>query len=92
MKLGCSFGIFLNSAHLICQSTDISKCFRGSVRLRGNESRLYFLLKKCKGLFTAKAPHFFISIKMCVFDLQYTGKCNVLLTMDVVSFEQLGPE
>ena len=33
--------IFLNSAHLICRSTDISKCFRGSLSLRDNESRLY---------------------------------------------------
>ena len=41
MKFGCSIGIFLNSAHLICRSTDISKCFRGSLRLRDNESRLY---------------------------------------------------
>ena len=41
MKFGCSFGIFLNSAHLICRSTDISKCFSGSLRLRDNESRLY---------------------------------------------------
>ena len=32
---------FLNSAHLICRSTDISKCLRGSLRLRDNESRLY---------------------------------------------------
>ena len=32
---------FLNSAHLICRSTDISKCFNGSLRLRDNESRLY---------------------------------------------------
>ena len=41
MKFGCSFGIFLNSAHLICRSRDISKCFSGSLRLRDNESRLY---------------------------------------------------
>ena len=41
MKFGCSIGIFLNSAHLICRTTDISKCFRGSFRLRDNESRLY---------------------------------------------------
>ena len=33
-------GIFLNSANLICRSTDISKCFRGSLRLRDNENRL----------------------------------------------------
>ena len=41
MKFGCSIGNFLNSAHLICRSTDISQCFRGSLRLRDNESRLY---------------------------------------------------
>ena len=29
MRFGCSFGIFLNSAHLICRCTDISKCFSG---------------------------------------------------------------
>ena len=32
---------FLNFAHLICRSTDISKCLRGSLRLRDNKSRLY---------------------------------------------------
>ena len=41
VKFGFTIGIFLNTAHLICQSTDISKCFRGSFRLRDNESRLY---------------------------------------------------
>ena len=41
MKFGCSIGIFFNSAHLICRSADVSKCFRGSLRLRDNESRLY---------------------------------------------------
>ena len=43
VKFGCSIGIFLNTAHLICRSTDISKCFRWSLRLRDNESRLYLL-------------------------------------------------
>ena len=54
MKFGCSFGIFLNSAYLICRITDISKCFSGSLGLRDNESRLYhekenkcYLFKKC---------------------------------------------
>ena len=42
VKFGFSIGIFLNSPNLICRSTDISKCFRGSLRLRDNESRLYF--------------------------------------------------
>ena len=41
MKFGCSFGIFIDSADLICRSTDISKYFSGSLRLRDNESRLY---------------------------------------------------
>ena len=41
MKFGCSIGIFLKSAKLICRSTDISNCFRGSLRLRDNESQLY---------------------------------------------------
>ena len=50
VKFGCSIGIFLNSAHLICRSTDISKCFRGSPRLRDNEIRLYNFISKsaCK--------------------------------------------
>ena len=50
MKFGCSFGIFLNSAHLICRSMDISKCFNGSLRLRDNESRLY--IRKFKDTLT----------------------------------------
>ena len=32
---------FLNSANLICRSTDISKYFRESLRIRDTESRLY---------------------------------------------------
>ena len=36
--------IFLNTENLICQSMDISKFFRGSLQLRDNESRLYFIL------------------------------------------------
>ena len=42
MKFACLIGIFLNTTNLICRSTDISKCFRGSLRFRDNESRLYF--------------------------------------------------
>ena len=41
MEFGSSVCIFINSANLICRSTDISKCFRGSLRLRDNENRLY---------------------------------------------------
>ena len=47
MKFGCSFGIFLNSAHLICRSSDISKCVSGSLQLRDNESWLYFWVSFC---------------------------------------------
>ena len=36
-------GYFPQFRNLICRSTDISKCFRGSLRLRDNESRLYVL-------------------------------------------------
>ena len=35
------FIVFLTSATLICRGTDISKCFRESVGIRANESRLY---------------------------------------------------
>ena len=45
MKFGCTICIFLNSENLICRSTDISKCFRGSLQLRDNESRLYLFEK-----------------------------------------------
>ena len=41
MKFGCAICICLNSENLICRTTDISKCFRGSLQLRDNESRLY---------------------------------------------------
>ena len=36
------FIVFLTSATLIFRSTDISKCFRESLGIRDNESRLYF--------------------------------------------------
>ena len=34
------FIVFLTSATLICRGTDISKCFRESLGIRDNESRL----------------------------------------------------
>ena len=34
--------IIINSANLICRTTDISKYFRESLGVRDNESRLYF--------------------------------------------------
>ena len=45
VKFSCSIGIFLNFAPPICRSTDISKCFRGSLRFRDNESQLYFKIQ-----------------------------------------------
>ena len=42
MKFGSAICIVLDSENLICRSTDISKCFIGSLQLRNNESRLYF--------------------------------------------------
>ena len=42
MKFGCSNCFFLNTTNLICRSTDISKCFRGSLWFRDNESRLFY--------------------------------------------------
>ena len=36
------FIVFLALSTLICQSTDISKCFSESLGIRDNESRLYF--------------------------------------------------
>ena len=43
VKFGCAICIFLDFENLICRSTDISKCFRGSLQLRDNESRLYLV-------------------------------------------------
>ena len=42
VKFSCAICIFLNPENLICRTTDISRCFRGSLQLRDNESRLYF--------------------------------------------------
>ena len=41
------FIVFLTSATLICRGTDISKCFRETLGIRDNESRLYFVIKYC---------------------------------------------
>ena len=38
------FIVFLTSATLICRGTDISKCFRESLGIRDNESRLYMYM------------------------------------------------
>ena len=41
VKFGCAICIFLSYENLMCGNTDISKCFRESLQLRDNESRLY---------------------------------------------------
>ena len=40
VKFSCAICFFLNPENLVCRTTDISKCFRGSLQLRDNESRL----------------------------------------------------
>ena len=54
MKFGCSFGIFLYFANLLCRSTDISKCFIGSLRLQDNEELTVYFRKKGSNLVTVK--------------------------------------
>ena len=41
VKCAVRLFVFLISANLICRGTDISKCFRESLGIRDNESRLY---------------------------------------------------
>ena len=41
LTVAVRFIVFLNSANLICRGMDISKCFRESLGIRDNESRLY---------------------------------------------------
>ena len=55
-EIWCSMGIFLNSSNLICRSTDSSKSFRGSLRLRDNESRLYFIRRPSDTCASDKTP------------------------------------
>ena len=43
VEFGCQICIFLNAENLICQSTDISKCFKGPFNFV-IESRLYINL------------------------------------------------
>ena len=50
--------IFLNSENLICLTTDISKCFRGSLQLQDNESRLYMGEQLLDFLNDLTNPHF----------------------------------
>ena len=66
VKFGCSTSIFLISAHLICRSTDISQCFRGSLRLRDNESRLYMQYT----LFSI-STHFNTSHVLCIKGIKF---------------------
>ena len=44
LKVVVQLIVFLSSANLICQSTDISKCFIESLGFRDNESRLYMIM------------------------------------------------
>ena len=55
VKCGCSNYFFLSSENLICRGTDISKCFRESLGIRDNESRLYIYLLKHRKIETQKS-------------------------------------
>ena len=46
LNMVVQFIVFLTLSTLICRGTDISKCFKESLGIRDNESRLYKL--KCK--------------------------------------------
>ena len=54
------FIVFLTSATLIFWDTDISKCFRESLRIRDNEGRLYFLY-----ISTPFTSNYFLSNQTC---------------------------
>ena len=74
MKFGCSFGIFLSSAHLICRSTDISKYFREALRLRDNESRLY--INDVLYLKSSKTWEFIDLIYLCKLEIKGRAESN----------------
>ena len=82
MKFGCSFGIFLNSTNLICQSTDSSKCFRGSLLLRDNENQLYF--KFFNPLYTGGLFHCYLLDK-CIFVSPAKQKRNIFTALPASS-------
>ena len=65
MKFVCSIGFFLNSARLICRSMDNSKCFRGSLQLRDNEStrHLHFVNRWVHIITNFICNYFVISIE-----------------------------
>ena len=69
MKFGCSNCFFLNTTNLMCRSTDISKCFRGSLRFRDNESRLYVHVNGLKqyGHINGSCPFCFLFIFLLQF-------------------------
>ena len=79
MKFGCSICIFLNSENLICPSTEISKCFRGSLQLRDNESRLYivhvYYNELCKMYFLISI-HIYLAITMIIIAHFHSGDNN----------------
>ena len=67
---------FLNTINLICRSTDISKCFRGSLRFRDNESRLHSdLLKMCMSYFCRSNYN---HVKTCVLKSTFTEPQNTM--------------
>ena len=67
--------VFLSSANLICWSTDISKCFIGSLGVWDKESRLY--------LQTFEANVIFVTEILEVFTLTFAAKVCKYCTQDL---------
>ena len=77
------FIVFLNSANLICRGMDISKCFRESLGLRDNGSRLYI----------AFLWFWFVCSSSClgIFALPLVLECLLFLLVPLVSYAALLP-
>ena len=77
------FIVFLTSAALIFRGTDISKCFRGSLGIRDNESRLYFNSEDYKQYVlpvmalseSLRCP--FFSSSSCLYSLWFLNYTNI---------------
>ena len=81
VKFGSSIGILLNSANLICRSTDISRCFSGSLRLRDNESRLY--------LYALAFFSFFIKFRYFLFLAGRLREVHIEVSTDGQTYDEI---
>ena len=87
VKFGCSIGIFLNFPNLICRSMDISKCLRGSLRLRDNESRLYLAVTSSLPSWTAKPFQKSLLLKGCTLSL-FQWRTEIIYEIDGDAFPE----